>query len=64
METILIIPRNFKYFERLVKLARRRKDVETIQAHVATIIPTPNIRRVCINKINHSKTLHLVVEIN
>ena len=64
METILIIPRELKYFERLVKLVRRRKDVETIQAQVATVIRTPNIKRVCINKINHSKTLHLVVEIN
>jgi hypothetical protein len=26
--------------------------------------PTPTIKRVCINKTNHSKTLHLVVEIN
>jgi hypothetical protein len=64
METILIIPRELKYFERLVKLVRNRKDAKTIQAQVATVIRTPNIRRVCINKINHSKTLHLVVEIN
>lgn len=27
------------------------------------VIPTPNIKRVCINKINHNKTLHLVAEI-
>ncbi len=60
----MIIPRELKYFERLVKLVRRKKDVETIQAQVAIVIRTPNIRRVCINKINHSKTLHLVVEIN
>jgi len=64
METILIIPRELKYFERLVKLVRNRKDAKTIQAQVATVIRTPNIKRVCINKINHSKTLHLVVEIN
>lgn len=31
---------------------------------MAVIIPAPNIKRVCINKINCSKTLHLVVEIN
>jgi hypothetical protein len=64
METILIIPIELKYFEKLVKLVKRRKDAETIQARVATVIRTPNIKRVCINKINHSKTLHLVVEIN
>jgi hypothetical protein len=50
METILIIPRELKYFERLVKLVRNRKDAKTIQAQVATVIRTPNIRRVCINK--------------
>ncbi len=27
-------------------------------------MPTPNIKRVCINKTNHSKMLHFVVEIN
>jgi hypothetical protein len=57
METILLIPRELKYFERLVKLVRRKKDAETIQAQVVIVICTPNIRRVCINKINHSKTL-------
>jgi hypothetical protein len=62
METILIIPRKIKYFEGLVKLTKRRKDAKTIQAQMAAIIPTPNIRRDCINKINHNKTLHLVVE--
>jgi predicted aspartyl protease len=31
---------------------------------MVAIIPTPNIGRVCINKIIHCKTLHLVVEIN
>lgn len=31
---------------------------------MAAIILTPNIRKVYINKTNHSKMLHLVVEIN
>ncbi len=31
---------------------------------MVAIILTPNIRKVCINKINCSKMLHLVVEIN
>lgn len=64
METILIIPKNLEYLEGLVKLARKRKDVETTQSLVAIVIPTPNIKKVCINKMNHNKTLHLVVEIN
>jgi hypothetical protein len=32
METILIIPKNLEYLEGLVKLARKRKDVETTQS--------------------------------
>ncbi len=31
---------------------------------MATTIPTTTIRRVCINKTNRSKTLHLVVKTN
>ncbi len=31
---------------------------------MVAIIPTPNIKRICINKTNHNKTLHLMVEIN
>jgi hypothetical protein len=32
METILIIPKKPKYLEGLVKLARKRKDVEIVQS--------------------------------
>jgi hypothetical protein len=64
METILIISKELEYLEGLVKLARRRKDVETAQSQMVVIIPIPNIRRVCINKMNCSKMFHLVVEIN
>jgi hypothetical protein len=64
MEPILIVPRELEYFEGSVKLTRKRKDVETTQAQVATIIPTLAIKNVCINKTNCSKTLHLLVEIN
>lgn len=63
METILIVSRKLEYFEGLVKLAIRRKDVETSQSHVVGIIPTPTVTKVCINKTNHNKTFHLVVEI-
>jgi hypothetical protein len=64
VETILIVPRGLEYFEGLVKLTRKRKGIETTQAQVVVIIPTLAIRKVCINKTNHSKTLHLVVKIN
>jgi hypothetical protein len=64
METILILPRELEYFEGLVKLTRKRKDIETSQAQVVAIIPTLAIRKVCINKTNNNKTLHLVVKIN
>jgi hypothetical protein len=64
METILIIPRELEYLEGLVKLARKKKDTEATQTQVATVMDTFTIGQVCINKIHHSKTLHLVVEIN
>jgi hypothetical protein len=63
METILIVPRKLEYFEGLVKLTKRRKDVETTQTQMVIVIATPTIKKVCINKTNRSKTLHLVVEI-
>jgi predicted aspartyl protease len=31
---------------------------------VSVISPVPAIRRICVNKTNRSKTLHLLVEIN
>ncbi len=59
MEIILIIPRELEYLEGLVKLARRRKDVEGQRSQIATIHSTLAIKRVNVNK-----TLHLVVKIN
>jgi hypothetical protein len=53
-----------EYIEDLVKLVRKKKDVEVVQTHLTTIMHTPTIRQVCINKTNRNKTLHLVVEIN
>jgi len=64
METILIIPGKLEYLKGLVKLARRKKDVEGQRNQVTTIHSTPAIRRVNVNKTHRSKTLHLVVEIN
>jgi predicted aspartyl protease len=64
METILIIPGELEYLKGLVKLTRRRKDVEGQRSQITTIHSTPAITRVNVNKTHRSKTLHLVVEIN
>ncbi len=45
METILIIPRELEYLEDLVKLARKKKDTETIQTQVIAVMDTLTIRR-------------------
>jgi len=50
--------------EGLIKLAKRRIYVEGQRSQVATIHLAPIIRRVSVNKMHFSKTLHLVVGIN
>jgi len=64
METVLMIPGELEHLESLVKLARRKKDAETVNDQVSVVSPIPAIRRICVNKTNRSKTLHLPVEIN
>ncbi len=64
METVLMIPGELEHLENLVKLACRKKDVELVTDQVSVVSPVPAIRRVCVNKTNRSKTLHLLVEIN
>jgi predicted aspartyl protease len=64
METILMIPGELEHLESLVKLARRKKDAETVTDQVSVVSPVPAIRRICVNKTNKSKTFHLPVEIN
>jgi hypothetical protein len=64
METVLMIPGKLEHLENLMKLARRRKDAETVTDQVSIVSPVPAIRRICVNKTNRSKTLHLLVEIN
>ncbi len=64
METIIKIPRKLEYLEGLVKLVRKKKNVEGQRSQIAAIQSTPAIKRVTINKTHHNKTLHLVVEIN
>ncbi len=62
METVLMIPGELEHLESLVKLARRRKDAETMNDRVSVVSPISTIRRICVNKTNRSKTLHLPVE--
>jgi hypothetical protein len=64
MGTVLMIPGELEHLESLVKLARRKKDAETMTDQVSVVSPVPAIRRICVNKTNRSKTLHLHVEIN
>ncbi len=64
METILMIPGELEHLESLMKLAHRKKDAETVNDQVSVVSPVPAIRRICVNKTNKSKTLHLPVEIN
>jgi hypothetical protein len=44
METILMIPRELEHLESLVKLARRKKDAETVNDQVSVVSPVPAIR--------------------
>jgi predicted aspartyl protease len=64
METILMIPRELEHLKSLVKLARRKKDVEAVNDQVSMVSTAPTIRQISINKTHRSKTLHLPVEMN
>ncbi len=63
METILMIPGELEHFESLVKLARRKKDAETLNDQVSVVSSVPAIRPIYVNKTSRNKTLHLPVEI-
>jgi hypothetical protein len=64
METVLMIPGELEDLKSLVKLARRKKDTETVNDQVSMVSVVSAIKRICVNKTNRSKTLHLLVEIN
>jgi predicted aspartyl protease len=64
METVLMIPGELEHLENLVKLARRRRDSETIENQVSVVSATPSLRKICVSKTHRSKTLHLTVEIS
>jgi hypothetical protein len=50
METILMIPRELEHLENLVRLARRKKDLEATENQVSMVIVVPTLRTICINK--------------
>jgi hypothetical protein len=64
METILMIPGELEHLESLVKLARRKRDLETTENQVSVVTALPTLRKICVNKTHRSKTLHLPVEIS
>jgi hypothetical protein len=64
METILMIPGELEHLESLVKLARRKRDLEATENQVSVVSTIPSLRKICINKTHRSKTLHLLVEIS
>jgi len=64
METILMIPGELEHLESLVKLARRKKDLEATENQVSVVSTIPSLRKIYINKTHRSKTLHLLVEIS
>jgi len=64
METILMIPEELEHLESLVKLARRRRDLETTENQVSVVSALPSPKKICVNKTHRSKTLHLHVEIS
>jgi len=53
-----------EHLESLVKLATQKKDLETMDNQVSMVSTFPTIKKICINKTHHNKTLHLLVEIN
>jgi len=64
METVMMIPGELEQLENLVKVARRKKDAEIEGVQVSMVSAAPTVRRICVNKIHKSKTLHLSIEIN
>jgi len=64
METILMILRELEHLESLVRLARRKRDLEATKNQVSMVSAVLALRKICINKTHRSKTLHLLMEIN
>jgi len=60
----MMIPGELEHLENLVKVARRKKNAEAANTQVSMVSAVPALRRLCINKMHRSKTLHLSVEVN
>ncbi len=54
---------HFNHFS-LVKLARRKRDLETTENQVSVVPALPSLRKICVSKTHRSKTLHLPVDIS
>jgi predicted aspartyl protease len=63
METVMMISGELEHLESLVKVARKKKDVEAASNLVLMVSAVPTLRRLCVNT-HRSKTLHLSVEVN
>ncbi len=48
----------------MVKLARKRRDLETTENQVSVVFALPSLRKIYVNKTHWSKILHLPVEIS
>jgi predicted aspartyl protease len=64
METVMMIPGELEHMESLVKVARKKKDVEAANTQVSMVSAVPTLTRLCINKTHRSKTFHLSVKVN
>jgi len=64
METVMMIPGELEQLESLVKVVRKKKDVEAANTQVTKVSVVPTFRHLSINKTHRSKTIHLSVEIN
>jgi hypothetical protein len=59
METVMMISGELEHLENLVKVARRKKDAEAANTKVTMVSAVPTLKRLCIDKMHMSKTLHL-----
>jgi len=64
MESIFMILGELEHLDSLVKLARRKRDLETTENQVSVVSALPSLRKIYVNKTHRSKTLHLPVEIS
>jgi predicted aspartyl protease len=64
METVMMILGELEHLESLVKVDRKKKDAEATSNQVSMVSAAPTIKRLSINKMHRSKTLHLSVEVN